>query len=381
MSDYVDTLLKQIKISKSARKITKIGYGWWGFMADMRYKNQKEFSSPDGSLLHAFSIIHEFQKRGIEVHQLYEDRDSHYVGLTAGKQAFQSFSQQKRWEAYSKLIKPNHTVNNNDLELRMPEVDAVLLEWRMPTRYNQLPMEHPEFEPDLILQKFAIQYYRQKNIPVICLDLDYNMTIEDDQLFDFVLEPGFKRGIQHHIDIPFILEDINQFDYKSPSDTVVYIGNRYNRDDAFDLFFGKSTDKLHFQIYGNWLENDRDSGSKWPHVYFYGRIHPYQMRGSYQNALATPLLLKEEYNKYGFMSIRLIESLLFGTIPLLPSQFYSPIEYDLFRIENQDHMVSLLTKDRMFYEGESRIQIRNMALETIKQHDVKYFVDKFLSVL
>lgn len=381
MSDYVDELLKQIKISRPAKKITKIGYGWHGFMADMRMKNEKEYSSPDGSLLHAFSIIYELQKRGIEVYQLYEDKDKHYVNLAGGKNAFSSFSQNKRYAAYSNLRKPNHTITGSILDFKMPDVDAVLLEWRMPTRYNQLTLEHPEFEPDLLLQKYAIEYYHQKGVPVIGFDLDYKMTKEDDKLFDFVLEPGFKRGVQHHIDIPYVLEDIHQFELKNPSDTVVYIGNRYDRDNAFDIFFGKDHPKLHYQVYGNWLENNRDSQERWPHVYFYGRIQPQEMPRAYHYSLATPLLLKEDYNQFGFMSIRLIESLLFGSIPLLPAHFYSPIEYDLFRVEDNEHMCNLLTKDRLFYEHDSRKQIRDMAIESIKQHDVKYFVDKLLSVL
>lgn len=379
MTDMIK-LIEENRPSTAAKKIKSVGYFFWGFMSDLRMKNGKPFSSPDGSLLHAFSIVYELQQRGIDVYRLGIDRDEEYVFSHDNfRNAFQSFSQEKRYSAYVNMLPTFHNLKYQMFD--WPDVDVVLCEWRMPTRYNQLPQNHPDFEPDLLLQHSMIQHYRQKGTPIICLDLDYMMTEQDDKLFHFVLEPGFKRGHNHHIDVPFILEDINQFVREKPKNQIVYIGNRYLRDDQFDLFLGKQPkDFIEIHVYGNWLEGDKDSKERWPHIHFHERIQPFEMHDAYKHAITTPLLLKDEYNKYGFMSIRLIESLLWGTIPVLPTSFQSPIEYNLWRVRDQDDLLHLATSS-LFKDPELRELSRQNALQSIKQHDVKYFVNKLLSVV
>ncbi len=372
-------LASQYQPSKASAKIRKIGYFWWGFQADVRMKNGKEFSSPDGSLLHAFSIVYELQQRGIDVYRLSINRDRDYVSNDLFN-AFDAFSSQKRGSAYAKIKEPKYAIEFNAQNLEFPDVDVVLLEWRMSTRYNQLAQDDPEFEPDLLLQKAILEHYTAKGVPIVCLDLDYKMTEQDDKLFHFVFEPGFKRGKDHHIDVPYVLEDLNQFQQEKPRNEIVYIGNRYERDEAFDQFFGKDPgSSIEFKIFGNWLERGKDSQERWPHVKFHDRIQPYQIRDAYKYALCTPLLLKDEYNKNGFMSIRLIESLLFGTIPVLPDQFQSPFEYQLLRVKDETEMVELA--ENVLADETYRDIIRARALEGAQQHDVTYFVNKFLSVL
>jgi hypothetical protein len=250
----------------------------------------------------------------------------------------------------------------------------------MPTRYNQLPREDPEYEPDLELQAAMIQYYRAKGTPILCFDLDYHMQPQDDALFDFVLEPGFKRGVAHHFDVPYWFDDIFQFEMLPPRNEIVYIGNRYDRDNAFETFFGTKAESTEFHVFGNWLENGRDSAVRWPHVHFHDRIQPYQLREAYAEALVTPLLLKDEYNKYGFMSIRVIEALVFGTIPLLPMQFRSPITYNLFRIEDQADLL-YWAKHENIRNMKNRRRLRELAFQSLKQHDAKFFVEKLLSIV
>lgn len=371
--------LQETQPSAFGNSIRRVGYAWWGFMADVRMKNAAPFSSPDGSLLHAFSIVRALQKRNIQVYRLYPNRDEHYVWLR-GENAFASFSQDERWQAYLNVAEPQHAITKMGSLFKWPDVDLVLCEWRMPTRYNQLPITDEEYEPDFDLQVEMIRHYRAKGVPLICLDLDYKMTAVDDQLFDFVLEPGFKRGPAHHFDVPFLFDHLLQFEQLAPQEKIVYIGNRYDRDEAFERFFGEPSEKVRFHVYGNWKEQNRDSEARWPHVYFHDRIQPHQLQEAYAEALATPLLLKDEYNAHGFMSIRVLEALLFGTIPLLPTQFQSPIKYNLFQIDDQADLIYWATHEKL-RDMQARRKLRLLALESLRQHDAKYFVNKLLSVV
>lgn len=381
MSDMIK-LIEEIKPSKASRKIKKCGYAWWGFSSDVRMRNGKPFSSADGSLLTAFSLLYELQQRGIETYRIYPDRDIEYIMQQEYyiKDAFKSFSQEKRTKAYLRTRPVFHDIKNK--EFHFPDVDVVILEWRMKTRYNELPEEHSDFQPDYLLQEAAIEHYRAKGTSIICLDLDYKMDPEkDDQLFYYVFEPGFKRGWEHYFAAPYILEDINQFEMLEPKSEIVYIGNRYERDNEFDQFFGTPTDQVEFNVYGSWLENGRDSAQRWPHVNFRERIQPYQMRDAYKYALTTPLLLKPEYNQKGFMSIRIIESLLFGTIPVLPKQFQSPIAYAYVpRVENEEEMLEIV-QSPLFTQEYGRKMLRRAIINDVQIHDVEYFVNKLLSIL
>ena len=51
-----------------------VGYFYWGFLGDKKFRNGKEVSTPDGNAFYSWSIISELQKRGYDV-ALYLDQD------------------------------------------------------------------------------------------------------------------------------------------------------------------------------------------------------------------------------------------------------------------------------------------------------------------
>jgi len=358
----------------------KVGYAWWGFMADKRWKDGKEFSSPDGSLLHSFSIINGFLDSGDEVYRLYPDRDEEYVKIK--KQfAFASFSSISRRRAYNGIIPNKHIVTSDTVSLQWPQLDLVLLEWRMPTDRNKLSPDHVDFDPDLMLQHQLIEHYTKKGIPIIALDLDYRMSLKDDKQVDYVLEPGFSRGLNHHIDIPFIMSEINQFQHLRPRRKIVYIGSRIDRDEDFNRFFGKGDKNIQYEVWGNWIEKGRDSKTRWPHINFMGRAQPYQMRDAYAFSTVTPLLMTEKYKENGFMPIRIIETILFGSIPLLPSDFCSHLDYvprSFCAVQNEKNM--LLVANHLD-DINVRATTRNAIIEKLQRHDVKHFIHKIKSII
>lgn len=358
----------------------KIGYFWWGFMADVRMKNGQAFSSPDGSLLHAFSIIRGFQQAGHEVYRLAPDRDAEFYKLK-GANAFTEFSFNERLKAYSSIKPCEHEITKNEIIYKWPDVNAVILEWRMPTRYNTLPMDHIDFEPDLIIQREIIEYYTYKQIPIIVLDFDYKLDRSNDKQFMCVLEPGFSRGRENHIHVPFLMDEIEQFPMLPPRNKIVYVGNRYERDGEFDKFFGVGSD-IEYEVWGNWLEYEKDSKERWPHVKFKGRAQPYQIHEALSLSILTPMIGRKEYYDYSFTSIRFIESLLFGTIPVLPSSYDNAVmnfPYQLF-VENEKQMLHL-AKLKSFQKQSNREKIRKSLIERFHEHDVSYFVKKIENML
>ncbi|HTJ49418.1 MAG TPA: hypothetical protein VL443_08210 [Cyclobacteriaceae bacterium] len=370
---------------------TRIGYGFYGFMADERWKNGAQVSSPDGSSLHVFSIVNEFLNNDYQVHKLFPNRDKPFLDHlakmnTSEKEAFKSFSQEKRYRAYKNFIDTQYTFGDNSIEVDLPDVDIVLLEWRMQTKRNVLPMSDPDFDPDLMIQDMLIDHYSRKGVPIIALDLDYKMTPEDDARVDYVLELGFKRGEEHHYDIPFDVTELNQFQQEQPERKIVYVGNRYDRDDAFQKFFGtgygtSGREKIFYDIYGNWLEGEKDSKIRWPHIRFHHRAQPKEFHTLYKNSVATPLILKDEYNEHGFMTVRIIETLLFGSIPLLPSDFKSPITYvpKNLVIDDEYDMLSAIKENKLF--SQERTAIRRKLIQNVQIHSPHYFVRKIEQIV
>jgi hypothetical protein len=333
-----------------------VGYAFWGHLADKKYKDGQLASTPDGNFSYSFSIINALLEAGASVFRMYPDRDYDFV-KKKGKFAFSSFSTKERWNAYSSMKSASHFVNH-----RWPDLDLVIMEWRMKTPRNTLSKDHVQYEPDLEYQNKLIEVYTAKKTPIIALDLDYSMSWEDEETVSHVLELGLKRGISRNITLPFPSDGLCQFPMLQHRDNISYVGNRYDRDDDFDKYFGKPNNRFKYNVYGNWLERDRDSKERWPHVSFYDRIQPYQLRDAYCDATTVPLLLKPQYNEFGFMTHRLVEAIVFGSIPLLPIAFESPIQYvpDYLRISDNASMIDMSERllDRQSREKARREIVR-----------------------
>jgi|SRR5579859_1774836 len=358
----------------------RIGYAFWGFMADVRMQYGRPFSAPDGNYLHSWAILHGFQDAGWETIRLFPDRDAEYVQLN-GANAFKAFSRNDRWRAYARSMQAHHIITPKMIRCDWPEIDVVLLEWRMPTPKNTLPLEHPDFNPDLVLQQRLIEHYTSKGVPILCLDMDCLMNPAiDDALFHHVFELGWRRGAEHHIETPFYMDSMKQFAMGAHAKEIVYVGNRYDRDPSFEQFFGHGGHGFQYHVYGNWLEGGKDSQTRWPHIQFHPRAQPYEIRDAYKMAAAVPLLMKDTYAQYGFMTGRLLEVLLFGSIPFLPITFRSPLTYvpDAFRIYDEADMCALAD----FLASETvRAYIRNEMIDALEFCDIAHFIRKIMHVL
>lgn len=349
-----------------------IGYSFWGHLADYRVKDGQLISTPDGNASYSWSIVNELTKRGHTVYRMMPDRDYELV-TQMGIQAFKSFAMYKRMQAYRDLIpvRPGQV---------LPHLDVLLHEWRMPIRgRNTAEMIGQEgYQPDFHIQEELLNFYADET-NIVAMDLDYAMRPSDDRWATKVVELGWKRDYDSHVEIPFDFSCIDEFKCRPAELKICYIGNRYGRDAEFDKYLGQLA--LHTNIavdcWGNWLQKP-DSVTRFPRVRFHDRAHPSKFREIYGSSAVTPLILRPDYNEYGFMTARIWECALFGSIPVLPREFRSPVHYlpDELIVDSWEDVARLARKayDNPIWRQQTLHQVRDQ----LSFMDVSNFVDRIL---
>lgn len=323
----------------------KIGYSFWGFLGDTKYdKYGKQISTPDGNAFYSWSIIKELQRKGNEVSLIMPDRDRFGYEIEK-RNLFSSWIKLSRNYAYSfsdKILYPDNISNMSEDDVyrlwdqnHLDASDLILHEWRMeiPGRNDNASKSviGASWQPDLFIQNCLIEYCSRNKIKLVIFDLDYKLsesTLEDicKECNVSILELGSKwsktklRSISKQVYIPFDFKFINFFRIKDdPENNLIYVGNRYERDWCIDKYIPENLDNT--IVYGNWNESGRDSASRWPNINFGHRLQTKEMYEVYSNSVATILLAKEDYCKYGFMTARIIESIFYGTVPLFIEEY------------------------------------------------------------
>lgn len=364
-----------------------IGYAYWGFLGDRKYNKQGEqISTPDGNAFYSWSIIKAFQDDGDKVFGLMPDRD--VPGYEKeGNDLFSSWCTNKRELAY---IKFEESLDYDNLK----NIDLILLEWRweIPGR-NELSMEGQEnWQPDLKYRNQIIEYARCQNIPLVVFDLDYKLTEEDIRKYGikYVIELGNKWSNSNIVKskkvfIPFDFNCINEFEIKEKvENSLVYIGNRYERDWCIDKYIPEDLDKA--IIYGNWKESGRDSEKRWDRLNFGDRLQTSQMHNVYSNSIATILLAKEDYCKYNFMTARIIEAIFYGTVPLFIEEYgketiqeYAGKYAEFLTVKDKEDVkmiIKVLNND---------LQVRKNVIQYLRRHlrfmDCKFFINDVKSLV
>jgi hypothetical protein len=103
---------------------------------------------------------------------------------------------------------------------------------------------------------------------------------------------------------------------------LVYVGNQYDRDDAFNRYFAPAAAVTPHRVAGKWPDTQ-----PWPRITFAGRCRFDDVRAIHQDALATVLLLPERYARTGHMTSRWFEASLAGCLALIPSEIHGANRY------------------------------------------------------
>ncbi len=384
----------------------RLGYSYWGFLGDRKEDEAgNEISAPDGNATYSWSIIHEARKRGWQVYAMQQDRDRPAFMRAGGN--FAAFSERKRIDAYNGLLQTNG--------VELPELDVLLLEWRFPifgrnccswegqpcfpstaksgqpimaNGYGNNPVE---LQPDLFRQYELLKHYKTRGTKVIFWDLDHKVTLRDEEYYkpDAVFEPSAAPKTllveRTRTDFPFVVEDLLQFPTLSanPLRKLVYIGSRYERDECITEWVKPASDKWPGQVefWGNWLKTIDQCRKLWPNVSYHDRITAKDFRKVYAEAVAVPLLGKKSFLESGLVTLRPMEALLLGTIPIGLRSHVGIDRYvqpGLIAGDGQDMIEVVETLCGLPLKERDRIRKEN--IEQLSFIDASHFVDKIEDV-
>jgi hypothetical protein len=100
--------------------------------------------------------------------------------------------------------------------------------------------------------------------------------------------------------------------------TLAYVGNQYDRDEAFGAYFAPAARTVPHLVAGKWPRTER-----WPHVRFHGRVAFEAVEAIHRTSLATVILLPDCYAAAGHVTQRIFEAVLAGCLPITPTVIHS----------------------------------------------------------
>jgi hypothetical protein len=269
-----------------------IGYSFWGFLGP------GITDTPDGGRSHRRPLIDGLRGRGHEIVFLQANRDLDEAGLD---------------------LTDTYTWHDG-----LPDVDVLFLEWRWPIPgRNTTPCGSQGHTCDLHRQRQLLDHYTAYGTPTLLWDKDRQLSTDDPlRRADTVAvcEPALhpSRGAASLL---FPVADTT-LDVADPATLValprdlplVYVGNQYDRDDAFEKFFVPAARAHTHVVAGKWPNTER-----WPDLTFAGRIPFLDVDTLYRRSVATVLLLPDRYARAGQVTQRLFEAVLAGCLPLAPT--------------------------------------------------------------
>ncbi|MEU4574609.1 hypothetical protein [Nonomuraea sp. NPDC023979] len=271
----------------------KIGYSFWGFMG------AGITDTPDGGRSHRRPFINAIQSAGHQVVFLQSNRD---------------------------LIEAQDTIADScRFDAGLPEIDALFMEWRWPIPgRNTTACGSLGHTCDLHRQAALLDHYTHElGLPTIIWDKDRRLPLNDALRHHAAVavceaaltpSPGARSLLFPLDDALLQAADPVALASQPRPFPLGYIGNQYDRDEAFHHYFAPAAARLPHWVAGKWPDTRR-----WPHVTFLGRVPFSDVARMYGESLATVLLLPDRYETAGQMTQRIFEAGLAGCLPLAPA--------------------------------------------------------------
>lgn len=271
----------------------RIGYSFWGFLGP------GIADTPDGGRSHRRVLVDGLRSRGHDIVFLQRDRDHIEAGI--------DMPDHYRWD------------------VGLPDIDALLLEWRWPIAgRNTTRCEATGHTCDLHRQQELLDHYTHaRHIRTLLWDKDRKLPAGDPLRYDSAVvvceaalhpTPGAATLLFPVDDTALDTADPAVLAARTRDLPLVYVGNQYDRDQAFDAFFAPAAAHHRHRVVGKWTDT-----VGWPHVCFHGRVPFTDVADLHGRALATVLLLPDRYARVGQMTQRLAEAVLAGCLPLTPT--------------------------------------------------------------
>jgi hypothetical protein len=283
----------------------KIGYSCWGFLGN------GIVDTPDGGRSHRMTLISELIREGNSVIMLQKNRDLEEAG-------------------------DNIVVEGLTFGKETPDIDALFIEYRWPIQGRNINVskDSSAYTPDLDRQNELISTYLNK-VPILIWDKDEKLTDEEFNLFTKnnlikVLEPSLEPN-KERTTLLFpnngdsTLKAIEKLETytKDRQNTLVYIGNRYERDKSFNKYINMTAQVLGTKavVYGKWLETDANLANVYEHVDFKGRAWYKDVPSIYSESFATVIIAPDRYYERKQYTQRLFECLWELCIPFVPAEY------------------------------------------------------------
>lgn len=371
-----------------------VGYFFWGHLGDKLTYNT--IDTPDGNAWYSFVIINELMNCFGENNfvNLSLDRDEYDYSIYSDN-IFNSFMKNERINAY-KANRVRWDLDKIEI-INPPDLDLIILEWRFPinSRNTLNDRNNKNFQPDLLMQEFILKYYKKQKI--IILDLDYKLTLEDEKklkehnnIIIFETSNNVKKQVFRRIpvEIPFYMtaKILERKNYNLEIiDDIVYVGSRYERDNMIEKYIIPYSKKHLYKVsfYGNWRkypEKFEELMKKgWTEIKYYNRVGHKDFNKIYSSGLACPLLAKDEYNRHGFMTARIQESLFFGCVPIGFKDFFNIEKYlpDFLIVDENNTIDNVID----YIRNSDIDDLRQKVWNKLEFMDIRYFIDKILEVL
>jgi len=271
----------------------RIGYSFWGFLGP------GITDTPDGGRSHRRPFIDAIRAAGHQVVFLQPNRDLAEAG--------------------------DRAADRYPFDPGLPEIDVLFAEWRWPIPgRNTTTCGARGHTCDLHRQADLLNHYTHTlGTPTVIWDKDLKLPPTDPLrqhhgvvVCEAALIPSARaRPLLFPLDDALLDEaDAPVLTAQSRPLPLTYIGNQYDRDQAFDRYFAPAAAHLPHRVAGKWRDARR-----WPEVSFLGRVPFSEVSPMYSESLATVLLLPERYAAVGQMTQRIFEAVLAGCLPLAPS--------------------------------------------------------------
>ncbi|MFC5188096.1 CgeB family protein, partial [Actinomadura harenae] len=275
----------------------KIGYSFWGFLGN------GITDTPDGGRSHRATLINGLLDAGHQVVFLQANRDLIEAGDDLGGRY--------TWRS------------------AFPDIDVLMVEWRWPIPgRNTTPCGAPGHTCDLHRQDELLQRYTlDGRVPTVLWDKDLQLPADSPlrglahvAVCEAALHPGPAAA---SLLFPVADQALDTADPEAlacqPRDLpLVYVGNQYDRDEAFARLFAPVAAKAAHRVAGKWPHT-----SAWPHVNFVSRVPFPEVARLHGRALATMLLTPDRLAARGQYTQRLFEAVLAGCLPIAPAYLAS----------------------------------------------------------
>ncbi|MEU8203394.1 hypothetical protein [Streptosporangium sp. NPDC049046] len=269
----------------------KIGFSFWGFLGS------GILDTPDGGRFWRRPIIDELISRGYELVLLQSNRDLHEAGQVLPY----------RWDT------------------GFPDIDLLLCEYRWPLAgRNTTPCGTPGHTCDLHRQQALLYHYtHNRTTATVLWDTDRQMAPDDllrrmpnVVVCDTARRPAAGAAVLFNMVPDELIDeaDPERLAALPRPLALAYVGNQYDRDEAFGEFFAPAAARFPHRVAGKWPRTE-----SWPRVNFTGRCPFGNVPGVYRTALSTVLLLPDRYATVGAITQRAGEAATEGCLPLTPT--------------------------------------------------------------